>query len=137
MEQTTTLPRERSEGVVITISLVVATIVIFIAQYLIGKQEIHLGSAVIPILPMLFAVIIGMTISTHAVRNKIKAWGKLFTEKEEGFCSKMVGFSLLILGTQYAGMIVPNLEMILNAGIPLFLQESVTCSQSSSRFHWQ
>ncbi|WP_434361109.1 DUF3100 domain-containing protein [Parasalinivibrio latis] len=123
MEQTTTLQRERSEGVVIAISLIVATIVIFIAQYLIGKQEIRLGSAVIPILPMLFAVIIGMTVSTHTVRNKIKAWGQIFTEKEEGFCSKMVGFSLLILGTQYAGMIVPNLEMILSAGIPLFLQE--------------
>jgi hypothetical protein len=35
----------------------------------------------------------------------------------------MVGFSLLILGTQYAGMIIPNLKMILSVGVPLFLQE--------------
>lgn len=123
MEQVIQSSEARKGYWVEIISVIVAAVVIFVAQYLIGKKEIHLGSAVIPILPMLFAVIIGMIISMHPVRHKIKVWGKVFTEKEEGFCSKMVGFSLLILGTQYAGMIVPNLEMILSAGIPLFLQE--------------
>ena len=40
---------------------------------------------------MLFAVIIGMFINGWIYFQKIKVWVKLFTEKEEGFCGKMVG----------------------------------------------
>jgi DUF3100 family protein len=97
--------------------------VIFVSQVLIGKQVISFGSVSIPILPMLFAVMIGMAISLVVVRDKIKLWGKAFTEKEESFASNMVGFSLLILGTQYAGMIIPNIDNILEAGVPLIFQE--------------
>ncbi len=97
--------------------------VIFVSQVLIGKQVISFGSVSIPILPMLFAVMIGMAISLVVVRDKIKLWGKVFTEKEESFASNMVGFSLLILGTQYAGMIIPNIDNILEAGVPLIFQE--------------
>lgn len=97
--------------------------VIFVSQVLIGKQVISFGSVTIPILPMLFAVMIGMAISLVIVRDKIKLWGKVFTEKEESFASNMVGFSLLILGTQYAGMIIPNIDNILEAGVPLIFQE--------------
>jgi hypothetical protein len=97
--------------------------VIFVSQVLIGKQVISFGSVAIPILPMLFAVMIGMAISLVIVRDKIKLWGKVFTEKEESFASNMVGFSLLILGTQYAGMIIPNIDNILEAGVPLIFQE--------------
>ncbi|EKO3926113.1 DUF3100 domain-containing protein, partial [Vibrio metschnikovii] len=81
------------------------------------------GIATIPILPMLFAVILGMILSSLPTRNRFKIWGKIFTKEEESFCGKMVGFSLLILGTQYAGMIIPNLKMILSVGLPLLLQE--------------
>lgn len=123
LENTQPLTPERSGLQVTAISLAAVAVIIFIAQFVIGKKEIHIGSAIIPILPMLFAVIIGMVASMHNVRDKIKVWGKVFTEKEEGFCSKMVGFSLLILGTQYAGMIVPNIELIIEAGLPLLLQE--------------
>ncbi|MEH8252417.1 DUF3100 domain-containing protein [Aeromonas veronii] len=107
----------------VTVSILATAMLIFVAQYLIGKQEIRIGIAIIPILPMLFAVIIGMIVSAKPVKDRIPGWKQLFTEKEEGFCGKMVGFSLLILGTQYAGMIIPNLKMILSVGVPLFLQE--------------
>ncbi|MFL9709019.1 DUF3100 domain-containing protein, partial [Aeromonas veronii] len=46
-------------------------LLIFVAQSLIGKQEIQLGIATIPVLPMLFAVIIGMTISAKPVKMHI------------------------------------------------------------------
>ena len=104
-------------------STVIVSAVIFVSQFTIGKQEINIGVITLPILPMLFAVMIGMALSINFTREKIKVWGKVFTEKEESFCSKMVGFSLLILGTQYAGMIIPNLENIYAAGIPLLFQE--------------
>ncbi|HAT4484250.1 DUF3100 domain-containing protein [Proteus mirabilis] len=117
------MDKSRSPIKVFFISILAVLFLIFISQYVIGKKEIKIGIAVIPILPMLFAVIIGMFMSAGFTRKKIKVWGKLFTEKEEGFCGKMVGFSLLILGTQYAGMIVPNIKMILSVGIPLFVQE--------------
>lgn len=123
LENTQTPVATRSSVQVAATSLVTVVLIIFIAQFVIGKKEIHLGSAVIPILPMLFAVIIGMVLSTNAVRGKVKVWGRVFTEQEDSFCAKMVGFSLLILGTQYAGMIVPNLDMIIKAGLPLLIQE--------------
>ncbi|EBF1559228.1 DUF3100 domain-containing protein [Salmonella enterica] len=104
-------------------SVVIVTLVIFISQVAIGKKEINIGFAVIPVLPMLFAVMIGMFVSSPFLIKKIKFWGKCFSKEEESFCSKMVGYCLLILGTQYAGMIVPNLEMIVKIGIPLLLQE--------------
>jgi hypothetical protein len=101
----------------------ITAVVIFVSQYLIGKQTIPMGSISLTILPMLFAVMIGMGLSLVGLREKVKTWGRIFTNKEESFCSKMVGFSLLVLGTQYAGMIIPNLENIIVAGIPLILQE--------------
>ena len=116
MQQTTPLKT-------VLVSTLATALLIFVAQYLIGKQEIRIGIAIIPILPMLFAVIIGMIVSAKPVKDRIPGWKRLFSEKEEGFCGKMVGFSLLILGTQYAGMIIPNLKMILSVGVPLFLQE--------------
>ncbi|MDX7990719.1 DUF3100 domain-containing protein [Xenorhabdus sp. Reich] len=113
----------RSQKNIFFISILVTLFLIFISQYVIGKKEIKIGVAVIPILPMLFSVIIGMIISAEITRNKLRLWGKIFTKKEEEFCGKMVGISLLVLGTQYAGMIVPNIKMILSVGIPLFIQE--------------
>lgn len=104
-------------------SVLISMLVIFIAQVVIGKQEINLGFAIIPVLPMLFAVIIGMFITSSFIKSKVTLWGRLFAKEEESFCGKMVGYCLLILGTQYAGMIVPNLDMILKIGVPLLLQE--------------
>ncbi|MGL4475185.1 MAG: DUF3100 domain-containing protein [Shewanella sp.] len=112
-----------SQARVVLISVAVAAVVIFISQAIIGLQKIELGFATLSILPMLFAVMIGMLLSVNWTKQKIKVWGKVFTEKEESFCSKMVGFCLLILGTQYAGMIIPNLDIIIQAGVPLLFQE--------------
>lgn len=114
---------EKNSFPVVARAALVTAAVIFVAQFLIGKQEINLGFAKIPVLPMLFAVMIGMVLSLRSVRQRIKPWGKIFGDKEESFCAKMVGYSLLILGTQYAGMIIPNLKMILEAGLPLLVQE--------------
>nr|WP_269748123.1 DUF3100 domain-containing protein [Enterovibrio coralii] len=108
---------------IVMTSVIAVAALIFVSQFLIGTQKINLGFATISILPMLFAVMFGMALSVNWTKTKVKAWGKIFTEKEEGFCGKMVGYCLLVLGTQYAGMIIPNLEMIIDAGVPLLLQE--------------
>lgn len=117
------MENNRSPMKIFIVSVLSVLFLIFYFTICYWEKEIKIGIAVIPILPMLFAVILGMVMSAGIVRKKIKIWGKLFTNKEESFCGKMVGFSLLILGTQYAGMIVPNLKMILSVGIPLFVQE--------------
>ena len=87
MEQSDSKLEARKEYWVEIISVVVAAVVIFVAQYLIGKRN-SFRFCCYSILPMLFAVIIGMIISMHPVRHKIKVWGKIFTEKEEGFLFK-------------------------------------------------
>ena len=97
--------------------------VIFFAESVIGRQVVQFGTISIPLLPMLFAVVIGTVITLPIIRSKISVWGKTFTEKEESFAANMVGFSLLVLGTQYPGMIVPKLDMIIEAGPALIFQE--------------
>ncbi|PSW08822.1 DUF3100 domain-containing protein [Photobacterium sanctipauli] len=114
---------KRSAIKVAAIATIIAMVVIFVAQSVIGTKTISFGEINISILPMLFAVTIGMIISLNVVRIKVPAWGKIFTEEEESFSSKMVGFCLLVLGTQYAGMIIPNIDIIIEAGIPLIFQE--------------
>lgn len=103
--------------------LCICVVIIFIAQFVIGKQVINLGFSTIPILPMVFGVLIGMVVSLQVLRRNISFWGKIFDSKTEGFCSKMVGFCLLILGTQYAGMIIPKIDMLISVGIPMLIQE--------------
>ncbi|HIF9218250.1 TPA: DUF3100 domain-containing protein [Photobacterium damselae] len=103
----------------------VVLIIIFISQYLIGKVIIPLPflSQKIILLPMLFSVVIGIIVSLDNVRNKINIWGRFFTKKEATFSGKMLGIMLTILGTQYAGMIIPNIDKIIDAGLPLIFQE--------------
>lgn len=103
----------------------VALIIIFISQYIIGKVIIPLPfhNQKIILLPMLFSVVIGIIVSLDNVKNKISIWGKFFTEKEATFSGKMLGIMLTILGTQYAGMIIPNIDKIIDAGLPLIFQE--------------
>jgi hypothetical protein len=107
------------------ITTLIAMIIIFISQSLIGKITIPLpieGQKII-LLPMLFAVLIGIIVSLDKTKEKIKIWGNVFTQKEATFSGKMLGIMLTILGTQYAGMIIPNLDNILKAGLPLIFQE--------------
>jgi hypothetical protein len=101
--------------------LIVALIVI-IAQS-IGPIAFHVGSAKITLLPMLFAVVIGMVMTTNTFKRIVKPFGKIFKKEDENFASKMVGICLLVLGTKYAGMIIPNIDLILDAGLPLLVQE--------------
>ena len=107
------------------ITTLIAMIIIFISQSLIGKITIPLpieGQKII-LLPMLFAVLIGIIVSLDKTKEKIKIWGNVFTQKEATFSGKMLGIMLTILGTQYAGMIIPNLDNIIEAGLPLIFQE--------------
>ncbi len=55
----------------VVVSTLATALLMFVAQSLIGKQEIRLGIAIIPILPMLFAVIIGMIVSAKPVKDRI------------------------------------------------------------------
>lgn len=109
----------------ILITTVIALIIIFISQSLIGKITIPLPieGQKITLLPMLFAVLIGIIVSLDKTKEKIKIWGSIFTQKEATFSGKMLGIMLAILGTQYAGMIIPNINNIIKAGLPLIFQE--------------
>lgn len=102
--------------------LIVAAIV-FVSQFLIGPIGFTVYGAKITLLPMLFAVVIGMVITTNTFKKLVKPFGKIFKKDDENFASKMVGICLLVLGTKYAGMIIPNLQLILDAGLPLLFQE--------------
>lgn len=105
-------------------AVIVVALIAFISQFIIGKQEIpmgHLGA--IPVLPMVFGVILGMFVTTTWLSSKLKLVRSFVNKGFEAFCTKMVGFCLLVLGTQYAGMVVPNLKLILASGLPLLFQE--------------
>nr|WP_251875893.1 DUF3100 domain-containing protein [Grimontia kaedaensis] len=75
---------------VIMTSVIAVSALIFLSQFVIGTKNIDLGFATISILPILFAVMFGMALSVNWTKSKVKAWDKVFTEKEEGSCGKMV-----------------------------------------------
>ncbi|MGR6438333.1 DUF3100 domain-containing protein [Proteus mirabilis] len=82
------MDKSRSPIKVFFISILAVLFLIFISQYVIGKKEIKIGIAVIPILPMLFAVIIGMFMSAGFTRKKIKVWVNYLQKKKKASAVK-------------------------------------------------
>ena len=108
----------------VIISCLVVTIIVLIAQ-LIGPIElaIGIGNAKITLLPMLFSILIGILITTPMMQRIFTPVKRVFNQETQQFSVKMVGVFLLLLGTKYAGMIIPNIPLILSSGPILLLEE--------------
>jgi len=90
---------------------------------LIGIQEIPTGIATIVLLPMLYAVVIGIIITPDVLGKPIGVLQKLISTEEIKLASPMVMLALLPLGVKYGTLVGPNIVEVVRAGPAFLLQE--------------
>ena len=103
--------------------LFVTVVVIIIVTELIGIHKIPVGPGAILLLPMLYAVVIGILITPDVLGKPIAALRKLIGKEEIELAGPMVMLTLLPLGTKLGTLIGPKIMKIVEAGPAFFLQE--------------
>ncbi|MCF7942590.1 MAG: DUF3100 domain-containing protein [Spirochaetia bacterium] len=96
---------------------------IVVVSELIGMVKFAVGPGTVVLLPMLYAVIIGMLITPDVLGKKISALKKLIGNDEIEIAGVGVMIALLPLGVRYGTLVGPNIVKVLEAGPALILQE--------------
>lgn len=107
----------------IFLKLILAALVIVIISELIGTQTFDVGIGTIVLLPMLFAVVIGIIITPDLLGKKIKGLRKIIGMDEVELASPIVMLALLPLGVKYGTLVGPNIVEVVKAGPAFLLQE--------------
>lgn len=105
------------------LKLVLTALVIVIICEMIGTLKFDIGIGTIVILPMLFAVIIGMAITPDLLGKVIKPLQNLIGIEEIEAASPYVMLALLPLGVKYGTLVGPNIVKVVQAGPAFLLQE--------------
>lgn len=105
------------------ISLVVSVLIITIISEVIGTRRINIGIGTIVLLPMLYAVVLGILITPGALGKKIDSLKKVIGNEEVELAGTFVMIALLPLGVKYGTLVGPNIEKVIAAGPALLLQE--------------
>lgn len=108
---------------VIFAKLILTALVIIIISESIGTQSIDIGIGTVVILPMLFAVLIGMIITPDLLGSKIKALREIIGIDEVELANPFVMLALLPLGVKYGTLVGPNIVEVVQAGPAFLLQE--------------
>jgi len=103
--------------------LYVTILLIVIITESIGIIKIALGPGQVVLLPMLYAVIIGILITPDLLGKPIKVLQKAISMKEIELAGPLVMISLLPLGVKYGTLVGPNIVEIIQAGPAFLLQE--------------
>lgn len=107
----------------IHINLYLVVLLVVIVSELIGTHKIPLGPGLIVLLPMLYAVIIGITLSPVILGKAIPALKKVISKDEIELASSVVMIALLPLGVKYGTNVGPAVNAVIKAGPALLLQE--------------
>lgn len=107
----------------IFIKLILTALIIVIISELIGTLTFDINIGTIVLLPMLFAVIIGILITPDVIGSKIKGLGKIIGWKEIELAGPFVMLALLPLGVKYGTLVGPNIVEVVKAGPAFLLQE--------------
>ncbi len=121
MTEKETLSWKGRSGVFLPLLAVV--IVLVIISELIGIIKISLGPGTVVLLPMLFAVIMGMLITPAILGKRISALKKLVNDDTMELAGVGVMIALIPLGVRYGTLVGPNIVKVLEAGPALILQE--------------
>jgi len=97
--------------------------VIVIISEIIGIKTFNLGPGQVVLLPMLFAVIIGILITPDILGKHISFLKNLISDDVMEISGTMVMIALLPLGVRYGTLVGPNIVKIIEAGPALLLQE--------------
>jgi len=103
--------------------LFITVLVMVILTELIGIIKFSVGPGQVVLLPMLYAVIIGILITPQVLGKSITALQKIISSKEVEVAGPLVMLSLLPLGVKYGTLVGPNIVKIINAGPAFLLQE--------------
>ncbi|MBG0764443.1 MAG: DUF3100 domain-containing protein [Tissierellales bacterium] len=101
----------------------VTVFIIVIISELIGINSFSVGIATVTLLPMLFAVIIGILVTPSILGKVITPLKSLVDEDVVEFAAPMVMITLLPLGVKYGTLVGPNVVKIIQAGPAFILQE--------------
>ncbi len=105
------------------LKLYLTVLVIVIITEIIGIQRFRLGPGSVVLLPMLYAVVIGILITPDVLGKVIKPLQKIISMKEVEIAGPLVMISLLPLGVKYGTLVGPNVVKIVTAGPAFLLQE--------------
>ena len=97
-------------------------VIVIICEF-IGIYKFKVGPGAIVLLPMLYAVVIGIMITPDVLGTKIEALKKLISKKECKLATSLLTISLLPLGVKYGTLVGPNMPKIIQAGPAFILQE--------------
>lgn len=100
-----------------------AVFAVIIVSELIGIIKIPLGPGTVVLLPMLYAVILGILITPDVLGKPIKSLRKVISDDEMELAGVLVMVSLLPLGVKYGTLVGPNIVKVVQAGPAFLLQE--------------
>ncbi len=103
--------------------LYITVLIMVVITEFIGIHKIPVGPGTIVLLPMLYAVIIGILITPQVLGKPIKILQKVISSKEVELAGGIVMISLLPLGVKYGTLVGPAVEKIVKAGPAFLLQE--------------
>lgn len=112
-----------TERIPVFFRLFSVTLIIVIVSELFGIKKIPIGPGAVVLLPMLYAVIIGLLITPDLIGKKIRVLRKAIGEDEIELAGVMVMLALLPLGVKYGTLVGPNIVKIIQAGPAFLLQE--------------
>jgi hypothetical protein len=93
---------------------IIAFVLVVISEF-IGLRSFQVGPGTALLLPMLYALIIGMFLGPKFL--------KIVNEEEMSLASTYIGITVLMLTAKMGFNIGPNIEVIASSGLPLVLQE--------------
>jgi len=103
--------------------LVSAVALIVVLCEVLGIKKIPVGPGSIVLLPMLYAVILGILITPKLLGGKLKLLKTTIGDEEIKKAGDFVMISLLFLGVKYGTLVGPNILKVIEAGPALLLQE--------------
>ena len=107
----------------IFIKLFITVLGIVIFSEFLGIKKYSLGPGSIVLLPMLYAVIIGLIITPDILGKPLKFLRSLISNEEIELAGTMVMLALLPLGVKYGTLVGPNIVKVVQAGPAFLLQE--------------
>ena len=126
MSKKTSIEKEdmSSNGGNITfIKLFLVVLLITIVSEGIGIKKYSIGPGAVVLLPMLYAVIIGLVITPDILGKPLKFLKKFVFNDEIELAGSMVMIALLPLGVKYGTLVGPNIVKVVQAGPAFLLQE--------------
>lgn len=98
-------------------------LVIVVVAEAIGTIEFPIGPGTVVLLPLLFAVVIGVTISYSVLGRYVAPLRQFVTEDVSILSSPLLIIALMPLGVKYGTQVGPSFERLVNSGAAFILQE--------------